>query len=154
MMRSFLASALIIGLGTIGIWQTTDGLRALTAEGARRLEVATHRPAVPKLSLGDMAGRSLALGRPDDKLTLGEFIYTSYPTICRAAGSAMAQLRDQLVAKGISDQVRLLSISFDPTQDDLEAMAGYGELHGASGAIWTVARPAVTDLDVMLESFG
>ncbi|MDH3658657.1 MAG: SCO family protein [Alphaproteobacteria bacterium] len=153
-MRSFLLSAVIVVLGAIGLWQTTDGLRALTAESARRLEVATGKPALPALSLEDMAGRSLTLGRPGDKLTLAEFIYTSCPTICRAAGESMAMLRDRLAADGIGDRVRLLSVSFDPLQDDLEALADYGEWHGAAGEIWTVARPSLTDLDVMLASFG
>lgn len=153
-MRSFLLSAVIVVLGAIGLWQATDGLGALTSEAARRLEVATGKPALPELALEDMAGRSLPLGRPGDKLTLAEFIYTSCPTICRAAGESMAVLRDRLITQGIGDRVRLLSVSFDPTQDDLEALAGYGDLHGATGEIWTVARPALADLDLMLASFG
>ena len=153
-MRTVIASLLVIVLGSCVLWQATDGLGALTTEGARRLDVAAKQPDLPDLVLEDMAGRAVALGGPRDGITFAEFIYTTCPTICRAAGEEMAQLQRRLAAQGLGDHVRLLSVSFDPTYDDPDAMAEYGELHGADGLAWTIARPRMDDLDVMLRSFG
>ena len=153
-MHAALASLAIVGFGCWTLWQTTDGLGALTTEGARRLGVASAPSALPDLVLEDMASGEVVLGRPGDGITFAEFIYTTCPTICREAGQEMAQLRDKLVEEGLADRVRLLSVSFDPAYDDPEAMTAYGELHEADGRIWTIARPEPDDLAAMLDSFG
>ena len=153
-MQTVLASLSVIVLGSYVLWQATDGLAALTTEAARRLEVAASKPDLPDLILEDMESGEVALGGARDGPTFAEFIYTTCPTICREAGEEMAQLRNKLVEKGLEDQVRLLSISFDPAYDDPEAMTAYGELHDADGKIWTIARPAPRDLATMLDAFG
>lgn len=153
-MRAAFASLTIIAFGSASLWQATDGLSALTTEGARRLAVATTAPYLPELILEDMDGSRVILGSPGNGAMFAEFIYTTCPTICRDAGEEMARLRDRLVEDGLVDQVRLLSISFDPTYDDPAAMTAYGELHDADGLIWTIARPDPDDLAIMLESFG
>ena len=153
-MHATFSSLLIIAFGSVSLWQATDGLSALTTEGARRLQVAAAPMDLPDLFLEDMGGGEVILGEPDDGLTFAEFIYTTCPTICREAGEEMARLRDRLVEDGLVDQVRLLSISFDPAYDDPAAMTVYGELHDADGQIWTIARPDPDDLAAMLEGFG
>ncbi len=153
-MQAGVASAVVIVLGCCTLWQATDGLGALTTEGSRRLEVAAAHPELPDLVLEDMNGREIVLGAPGQTIALAEFIYTTCPTICRTAGEEMAQLRDRLTVLGLGDRVKLMSISFDPAHDDQEAMMDYGELHGADGFVWTIARPGAGDLAVMLDSFG
>lgn len=153
-MQATFASLIVFTLGCCMLWQATDGLGALTTEGARRLQVAAASLDLPDLFLEDMGGGEVILGQPDDGLTFAEFIYTTCPTICREAGEDMARLRDRLVEEGLEDQVRLLSISFDPAYDDPAAMTAYGHLHDADGLIWTIARPDPGDLAAMLESFG
>ncbi len=153
-MWAAIASLAIVTFGSATLWQATDGLRALTTEGARRLHAAAAPLDLPKLILEDMDGDEIVLGQPSDVLTFAEFIYTTCPTICVEAGDEMARLRDRLVDDGLEEQTRLLSISFDPTYDDPVAMTAYGELHEADGRIWTIARPNPGDLTAMLESFG
>ncbi len=153
-MQASIASFVVIVLGCWTLWQATDGLGALTTEGARRLEVAAAHPELPDLVLEDMNGREVALGAPGKTIALVEFIYTTCPTICRTAGEEMAQLRDRLTVLGLGDRVKLMSISFDPAHDDQETMTDYAELHGADGFVWTIARPRADDLAVMLDSFG
>jgi len=153
-MHAAFASLAIITIGSGLLWQTTDGLGALTTEGARRLQVSATPKDVPDLVLEDMDRRPVTLGAPGEGITFAEFIYTTCPTICRAAGEEMEKLRNQLVERGLDDRVRLLSISFDPAHDDPEAMTVYGELHEVDGRIWTIARPDLDDLTTMLDSFG
>jgi len=159
-MRSFLRyllpSCAVILLGGGAVWAATDGFRAFTEEGARRLHVAEHRPGIPELILEDMNGGKLTLGgqsQKSGKITLVEFIYTTCPTICQTAGSEYAGLRDRLSEAGLGDRVRLLSVSFDPLLDTPQQMREYAKNHDAEGAIWTVARIRPQDLGLMKRGF-
>jgi len=137
--------------GSAGLAWSTDGLRVFTAEGARRMEIAREQPQVPGMVLQTMSGDLEKLGNQPDKVTLIEFIYTTCPTICQSSGGEFAHLRDLLVEKDLP--VRMMSVSFDPVADTLEALADYGALHEADGQYWTVARPQLPDLTEMLDFF-
>lgn len=149
-----LAPGLVVLAGLAGLWGATDGFRALTEEGARRLEIASNPRAVPDLQLQDMTGARLRLADAETAIVLVEFIYTTCPTICQTAGEEFARLRDRVADAGLDGSVRLVSVSFDPDRDDPEAMRAYGALHGADGRIWTVARSARRDLDRLKKGFG
>ena len=87
-------------------------------------------------------------------MQLVEFIYTSCPTICQTAGSDLARLRDRLENDGYARKARILSISFDPQNDNVAQLRDYGERHGADRVIWTIGRPRQEDLDKILGAFG
>lgn len=148
-MRGVLLSLGAALLGCAALWHATDGLRALTAEGARRLAVAEHPRPVPPLPVQTMAGAWQTPGRQGPALV--EFIYTTCPTICQSSGGDFAELRDHLAAEGLS--LPMYSISFDPEADDLAALRTYGELHTATGSPWTIARPKPEDLAQLLRVF-
>lgn len=152
-MRALFASLLVIGVGTVTLWQATDGLNALTTESARRLAVACTQPPVPNVPLETMSGSSSRLVS-SDKITIVEFIYTRCPIICQTAGTYLARLRDRLKTHNLNERVRIVSVSFDPAYDDVTALADYGAAHGADGVLWTVARPGTQDLAKLLDAFG
>ncbi|MCG8490525.1 MAG: SCO family protein [Sneathiellales bacterium] len=151
MRQNIAATFCAIILGGAGLIWATDGLQAFTAEGARRLEISNNRPFAPDPILETMEGYFRPLKEAPSKITLIEFIYTTCPTICQSAGGEFARLRDLLVKQEIP--VRMISISFDPQQDTVEALSDYGELHGALGKVWTVARPDIADLEALLDFF-
>lgn len=147
--------SLTIGAALLGVtvlYTATDGLTAFTAEGARRVSVAKHRPLVPDLSFKDMHGRDQFLRPQAYETVLIEFIYTSCPTICQTAGGEFAELRDKLVQTG--KNVRLMSISFDPENDTDQALGDYAELHTATGTPWTVARMKTDQRTEVLDFFN
>ncbi|WP_298920985.1 SCO family protein [uncultured Roseobacter sp.] len=148
-MRSALYTLSAAVLGCAALWQATDGLRAITAEGARRVAIAHSPEPVPAITLETMSGdkRQLTQGTP----TLIEFIYTTCPTICQASGGDFAELRDHLQASGLD--VPMISVSFDPERDDLDALRNYADLHSATGQPWTIARPQIADLPELLDTF-
>ena len=148
----WLSPVIAAALGAAAFWEATDGLRALTAEGARRIAVAEAPVPTPDVRLETMRGEIVPLRPQNGEVVLVEFIFTTCPVICQAAAIDFAALRDDLVATGAD--VRMISISFDPTRDDLEAMLDYGERHGADGRIWTVARPSAQDPPDLLKTFG
>ncbi len=152
-MRAIMSSLFVVIIGSAALWQATDGLQALTAESARRISVAKTRPIVPDVDLETMSGTVTRLVDGNGKMTLVEFIYTRCPTICQTAGTHLARLRDRLKQHNLADRVRILSVSFDPTHDDVLALFAYGEAHGADGKIWTVTRPKPKDLAKLLKIF-
>lgn len=137
-------------LGCVAIWQATDGGRAVTAEGARRVQIAENPEHVPPVSLETMDG-SLQMWPAQGQPILLEFIYTTCPTICQTSGGDFAELRDHLTDEGLG--VPMYSVSFDPVADALPELQSYGEAHGASGQPWTIARPETDAVAELLDLF-
>lgn len=152
-MHSFFASLLVVLTGTAFLWQATDGLQALTAEGARRVAVVQKRLLIPASKLETMSGRTVNLRPEAGKVALIEFIYTTCPFICQAAGTDLARVRNLVVKQGLADHVQIYSISFDWRNDRREELAQYGKAHGADGKVWTVARPPHKNLSNLLKAF-
>ena len=153
-MRAFLAILAVVLVGTGLLWQATSGARAITAEGARRLLALEERPVMPSPFLTGMSGEPVRLQAGEGGVALVEFIYTTCPTICRAAGDSFAQIQRLIAEEGLASQVRLFSVSFDPALDDADALSAYGEAHGADGVQWNVGVPAQQDLPELLKRYG
>ncbi|WP_350333660.1 SCO family protein [Coralliovum pocilloporae] len=151
MIRSLLLPAALALTGGGLFWQATDGLRAVTAEGARRIAIAEAPRSVPDVTLQAMDGHSIPLKPENGEIVLVEFIYTTCPDICQLAAIDFSTLRDRLEEQGLP--VRMLSVSFDPERDTPDALRHYGEAHGADGRRWTVARPETRDLQALLSTF-
>ena len=140
-MRTAVATLVIAVVAGAALWQATDGLRAFTTEGARRLAVLEQPRPVPDVRLIDVRGREQASTDENGRAVVVEFIYATCPTICTALGESFARLRSDIDAAGLADRFRLISISFDLARDGPEALRDYAEAHGADGRVWTVARP-------------
>jgi protein SCO1/2 len=110
---------------------------------------------MPDVRLIDMRGQELQLADENGRAVVVEFIYTTCPTLCTALGESFAKLQDAIKAAGLANRVRLVSISFDPARDGLEALKDYAEAHGADGRLWVTARPEnELALHALLEAFG
>ena len=153
-MQAVWASLFVTTIGSVVLWCATDGLQAITAEGARRISVARVQPVVPDVALQTMLGSTTHLVSGDGKFTFVEFIYTRCPTICQTAGTNLARLRDRLGHEQLNHRIRILSISFDPSLDGIRELSSYGKAYGADGEIWTVTRPVDTELSNLLDAFG
>jgi protein SCO1 len=154
MLRTTVATLVFaFSLGAV-LWQGTDGLRAFTTEGVRRLSVMKQPRSLPEVRLIDMQGRELALADETSRAVVVEFIYATCPTICVSLGESFANLRDRIREAGLTDRVRLISITFD-LRDNLEALRDYAEAHGADGHLWITARPENEQaLRALLTTFG
>ena len=149
-MRSFAFTLGAAFLGCAAIWQATDGLRAFTAEGARRIAVARDPRPLPAVAVETMDGQTITLAQQGTALV--EFIYTSCPTICQTSGGDFAELRDHLAAAGLT--LPMYSLSFDPEVDERAAMRDYARAHTATGSPWTIARPKPEELQDLLDTFA
>ncbi|MDH4392611.1 MAG: SCO family protein [Aquabacterium sp.] len=142
---TFASAALVLLAWCCAAW-LTQGFQVWTAEGARRLEVAQSPAATPTAwLLGDgLSGQTLhsVLARPG-RVTIVSFIYTRCPTVCLALGSSFAQLQ-AAVSSGSgappgSEDIQLLSISFDPAHDDASQLRRYAALWRADARHWRLA---------------
>jgi len=146
-LRSLAACCAISVLALLALYQSTQGLRALTFERGLRISVAEHPRRLPDIPLSiAAAGATQAQSLLDDfqrdgRVTLLAFFYTRCTTICSALGSVLQQLQAQIEAEGVAHRVRLLSLSFDPAFDTPERLLGYAAWLQAKPALWTLARP-------------
>jgi protein SCO1/2 len=116
----------------------TDGLRAFTAEGARRLDVARRPRAVPIALLEDAQARELSSAELRGRTTLVGFVYTQCGTLCPRLSGRFAELQERI--RGRSSDVRLLSVSFDPERDTPERLSEYARHLDAEPGLWSFAR--------------
>ncbi|MFT5486129.1 MAG: protein SCO1/2 [Paracoccaceae bacterium] len=153
-MRQHVISAAIVCVGAVALWHATDGARAITTEGARRVQVITAAPVVSAVSLTDHTGGTIAVTAPIGGVALVEFVYTTCPTICVSAGILFSQLRDRLAVEGLAPRVHMYSVSFDPRRDRPDALAAYADAHGIDGGIWKIGTPGAAALPRILSDFG
>src|SRR6516165_9770252 len=103
MLRTAIAALVAASVFGAALWQGTDGLRAFTTEGARRLSVIEQPRPVPAVRLIDMRGREFSLPDEIGRAVVVEFIYTTCPTICVALGESFAKLQRQIPRVGLAN---------------------------------------------------
>jgi protein SCO1/2 len=144
-----------IGLGAIGA--ITDGYTVVTTEAARRLSIAEHPRLLPDVALADgtaKGGGLLGLLRDDGRVAIVDFIYTRCFTLCLAMGSEFQQLQGRIKREGLAGRVRLISISFDPT-DTPDDLARYAQNLHADPRVWQFyGAPARAGREALLRTFG
>ena len=154
-MRSLAAALMVAALGGWTLWAATDGARAFTAEGARRLAVQQNPRPVPDARLQTRTGDTLRLHDLQGRLVIVDFIYTRCMTFCTVMGNTLQTLQNRLPAELLGDEVVLLSISFDPEHDTPRNLSVYGDRYAAQSGSWVIARVKDdSQLDALLETFG
>jgi protein SCO1 len=155
MSRGFLPLlAIIAAAGTAALAWETDGFRVITTAGARQVAIERTPAPLPDVQLVDQNGFAFRLSDYLGKRILVDFFYSRCPTICSARGDDFQRVRE-LMDNGPDASIDLLSISFDPGNDDREARKLYGDRFNAKAPGWRIAAPtASADLAVLLKSFG
>lgn len=154
-LRTLLASVLLLVLGGAVLTVATDGFHAFTSETARRLAVQRDPPPVPAVLLETQSGARLDLTELRGRWVLVDFVYTRCLTWCLALGGEFAQLQDRLAAPLADGRLVLLSISFDPAHDTPAELAAYQQRFRGRGHGWIAARPTSEDgLRQLLRTFG
>jgi protein SCO1/2 len=148
--------ALACTLGALA-W-ATDGFRGLTSETIRARRVAEHAVQLPAVPLVDQTGHSFTFGGQETSgrpVLLIDFVYTRCQTVCSAMGSRFQQLQQEIVRQGLTDRVRLVSVSFDAANDTTPVIAQYARRMHADPETWRIARVAdAAALPALLETFG
>ena len=154
-LRTLLASSMVLAAGVATLAATTHDFRAYTSETARRIEVREHPRAVPAVQLETAGGELISMEALRGQWLLVDFIYTRCMTYCSVQGSQYAQLQDRIAPLLETGKVRLLSISFDPAHDAPVELAAYQRRSGDRGVGWIAARPTdAASLHALLRVFG
>jgi len=155
MPRGFLPLvAIVAAAGTAALARETDGFRVITTAGARQLAIERTPAPLPDVQLVDQDGHAFRLSDYLGKRILVDFFYSRCPTICTARGEDFQRVRE-LMDDGGDASIGLLSISFDPGNDDREARKLYGDRFSAKTPRWRIAVPTDSgDLAALLKSFG
>ena len=137
---SLAATIFILVAGFCGLAMGTDGWTLWTAESARRQSVLENPGPLPNYPLRDSRGRAFSLAGGDTRLTVVDMIYTRCPTVCQAMGVEFRQLQGELATFDWLEDVELVSVTFDPANDDDQALNTYLRRFGAAEPYWRAAR--------------
>lgn len=137
-----LATALVLVAGISAFALATDGFRAFTSEGARRVAVARAPRALPDVVLEDQNGERFRWGDFRGQPVLVEFVYTTCPDVCQQMLSEFRAMVVGAASAGVDDRVRYLSVSFDPERDSVSQLRAVASYYGADGLRWRFARIA------------
>lgn len=156
MTRGFAALlALVLLAGISALAWATDDFRIVTSEGARELAIERSPRPVPDVTLIDQDGKVFSLGSYRGRRVLIEFIYTRCPNVCGELGDAFERVLSEWQRDAPNQEPDLLSISFDPENDDTQALKYYGERFGAAGPHWRIAKPLDRQgLARLMDTFG
>ncbi|MEO6960041.1 MAG: SCO family protein [Burkholderiaceae bacterium] len=156
-MRLLLAILLVSALGVGALYAQTDGFTVVTTESARRISIADHPKRIPDTTLSFANGTRDGILhdlRSDGRVAIVNFIYTRCTSVCLAMGSELQQMQNLIREHGLTEKIRLISISFDPA-DTSGQLARYAQAMRADPAIWGFAGiPAAHERDALLNTFG
>jgi protein SCO1/2 len=143
-----LGAGLSLALVTAAFAWATDGFTVLTAEQARQRRVALESPPLPPLAIESPrgpAGDWAEVLRADGRSTVLHFVYTSCRTLCSIQSMQTRELQRQIEAQGLGEQIRLVTVSFDPQRDTLQELERYAQRFEADPAQWSMWRPRRVD---------
>ena len=160
--RTFSASIAVLMAGLAVLFMATGGGQSFTTETLRRQQVMAQPQRIDAFDVTGPSGNKttlnalLAEGKNEGKkLWLVDFVYTRCQTVCSSLGSIYQQLQTQIEERGLQDKVGLLSISFDPANDDAAALSAYASRMRMNPAIWQIATLSKwQDRQRLLDAFG
>jgi len=143
-----LAATLLIAVAALAaFWTVTRGFQAVTSDGARRIDIARSPRPLPPTPVVDGAGREFRLSdiaAGGTEATFVTWVYTRCLTICRTSTYGQAYLQQEILARGLQDKVRLLTLSFDPVHDTPAVLSAYGRQLKADAGVWRFATVTET----------
>lgn len=91
---------------------------------------------------------------PDDfrgEILVIGFVYTQCPDVCPMTTANMMNVRDSL---GAPEDVRFVTISFDPERDSPSRLAGYRDAYGLEETSWAFLTGGEAEVDSLMKRMG
>src|SRR5262245_44699781 len=107
--------------------------------------LAVIQPA-PDFTLTTQAEKPLRLTDLKGKIVLIGFVFTTCNGTCPATTARMAQVQQLLKTRGLTDRVRLLSVTLDPARDTPAALRNYMQLYDADAESWSFLTGAAEEV--------
>lgn len=152
--------------GLAHIWPDDDasGVHISTAAAALRQDTTirgnkAYRSVgedLPSFALYDQTGEVVDIARFRGKNILINFIYTRCPiaTMCPAAITLMESVQDRVRQAGRSDELELISITFDPEYDTPGVLRAYAEARGIDTSNYSFMTGPENAIKDLLRQFG
>lgn len=131
----FLGLAVVVLAVLFGsvFWKLQRDLQGRGASEERPLEGLQIFGAVPPFSFTERDGRPVTLSDLKDKIWIVNFIYTNCPDTCPIQSAQMRQIQDDFRDE---KDLRLVSITVDPTRDTPQVLTEYASRFGADPERW------------------
>lgn len=156
--RTFGASIAVLIAGLVVVLLATGGGQSFTTETLRRQQVMAQPQRIDAFDVVGPSGNKTSLNTllaAGGKVWLVDFVYTRCQTVCSSLGSIYQQLQTQIEERGLQDKIGLLSISFDPANDDAAALSAYASRMRMDPAVWQIATLSKwQDRRRLLDVFG
>ena len=156
--QTFSASMPVLIAGLAALLFATGGGQSFTTEALRRQQVSQQPQQLDAFNVTTSSGEKTSLNillASGNKVWLVDFVYTRCQTLCSSLGSIYQQLQAQIEARGLQGRVGLLSISFDPANDDVAALKAYATRMNMNPAVWQIATlTSWQDRRRLLDAFG
>lgn len=119
-------------------------------------ELPPIKRAVDGIVLDTKGNRQHLFDYMDDKLVMLSFIYTTCSDICHLATYVLHQVTSELKQDPVlSDQVRLITLSFDPDHDTPEVMRRYAQAMECDTSRWVfLTTSSHAELQPILDGYG
>lgn len=149
------ALLLVCAAGTAALYQGTMGFELVSTEDGRRLAISREPMALPATDIQQPEPGTLAkMLRDDGRIAIVTFIYSTCNAVCSVLGSQYQQMQGEIRKRGLQEQVRLISISFDP-RDTAPVLADYARRQHADPTLWRMVGVAKADQrKALLDAFG
>jgi protein SCO1/2 len=111
---------------------------------------------LPSFALYDQTGEVVDISRYRGKYILLNFIYTRCPiaTMCPAAVNLMEAVQHDVREAGRSEELELISITFDPEYDTPGVLREYAEIRGIDTSNYSFMTGPETAIKDLLRQFG
>lgn len=100
------------------------------------IKVLPYLATSPSYQLISQEGQPVSSGDLHGQVVLYDFIYTHCTTVCPAMTGQMLQVQRRLAALGLSNEVQLVSITFDPQRDTPERLREYAAQMNTDPSNW------------------
>lgn len=159
--RTLVLVACMAAAAAVALWQATMAFRVVSTEDGRRLAVAEASLALPHVELALSGAGAMVQRAPlpavlaaDTRPAILTFFYARCNAVCSVQGTELQQMQREILARGLQDKLRLLTISFDP-RDSLDDLARYASRMRADAAVWRFAAvPDAAQRQSLLEKVG
>ncbi len=123
----------LIGVGGAGAWSLVRGRTGAERGSAGRSSRLPVYGSLPDFSLIERSGRRVERLEFLGKVWVVDFMYTRCPDTCPLQSAEMARLQADLATE---TDVRLASITVDPTRDTPRVLSRYANRFGADHVRW------------------
>jgi protein SCO1/2 len=106
-------------------------------------------------TLDNIDGSRFQLSQSNGKVRLVSFIFTHCPDVCPSTTRYMADLQEQLKAKGLfGEKAAFITVSFDPERDTPEVLRKYANTFNADPSGWYFLRGDEEAVQKVTKDFG